>query len=333
MGLPELRSRLSELHCAKGQDIMVTSGGNNAFTNVAFSLIKPGDTAILVAPYYFSHKAALILAGATVVTVGYHPLSKQPDVEDLRRALLLPSVRCCVITTPNNPSGVVYTSATLGAISEACAEKGVFMVVDEAYDGFKYETSQPCPNIDGSMHAIRIGTFSKKFGMAGWRVGYICHPEILTPLLVKVQDAITTHPSMISQDLALSTLKLPWISDWVAERVHGLRVPREAAWEAVADSGATKTTGAYFFLVPLPSAWQSSEMDAITVLAERYQVLVAPGSAFGAPGHFRLSYGSHSDEVFSAAAQRLRLGLAYLSAASPPKPPVITEGSLHLAVF
>ncbi len=121
--------------------------------------------------------------------------------------------------------------------------------------------------------------------------------------------------------MALAALRLTrrggLLEGWVDKKVRALKVNREAMWSAVESAGAVRTLGAYFFLVPLPAVWKAHENAALAVLAERFRVLVTPGSAFGASGYFRVTYGSLGDEECADASERLRNGLAFLESSSP----------------
>ena len=131
-------------------------------------------------------------------------------------------------------------------------------------------------------------------------------------------------------------------SHWVARQVSELEPCREVLWGAVEQTGAVRTDGAFYFLVPLPPAWRvfdsgdsssssSSlgrcrkaeravmlEAAALKVLGERFKVVVTPGSAFGCTGFFRASYGSLPNDQLAVAAQRLNDGLAWLAQNNPP---------------
>ena len=323
LGTPPLLDAIREAHNLHAdQGIVVTAGANQAMVNIALLLMDPGDSAILIAPYYFSHRAAVDLAGGRSVISGFCPDTLQPDIESVRQAVESSrasgsSVKMVVLTTPNNPSGVVTEQTKMQAIEKFCASEGIWLVVDEAYADFIYGSCSRHVEPQ-SLNTIRLRTFSKNFGMAGWRCGYAIFPSSLSTWMVRVQDAILSHAAIVSQDLALHCLQVG--SGWVREQVQGLTPCREALWNAVEGTGAVKGSGAYYFLVPLPEAWRQStatEDAAFRVLAEQHGIIVTPGRVFGAPGTFRATYGSLHDEACFEAAARLHEALSLLGRSDP----------------
>jgi aspartate/methionine/tyrosine aminotransferase len=149
---------------------------------------------------------------------------------------------------------------------------------------------------------------------------------VLTPVLLKIQDAIPTHPAIASQLIALQAIQITShggaCSGWIEENVYKLKKCRDVIFDAVEATGAIRSYGAIYYFVPLPVQWrnQTSEVEAMRILAEKFQVLLTPGRAFGAPGYFRVSYGSQPDDVCFEAAGRLKCGLSFLAEREPTVP-------------
>ena len=153
-GLPELRKAFEEkLRAENGIDapferrIFVTVGANQAFLNAVLAICDPGDEVILLAPYYFNHEMAVILASAVPVPV---PVDErlQPDLPAITAAIT-GRTRAIVTVSPNNPTGAVYPRETLAAIHQLCAERGIYHVSDEAYEYFTYDGARhfsPAPS-------------------------------------------------------------------------------------------------------------------------------------------------------------------------------------------
>ena len=158
-----------------------------------------------------------------------------------------------------------------------------------------------------------IFSFSKSFGMPGWRVGFVLVPKSLTPSFRKVQDAHPTHAAIASQVLAKQCLEVNALSmtstgkSWVQHKVDSLASVREAVWGIVARLGTVLTTGAFYFLIPLPSC--VSEDEAIQLFVDCSSILLMHGRAFGAPGYLRLSYGSIPPDRVLSACDKLSRGV------------------------
>jgi aspartate/methionine/tyrosine aminotransferase len=159
-------------------------------------------------------------------------------------------------------------------------------------------------------NVISIHSFSKSYGLAGWRVGYLSYPHVLHEAMLKVQDTLPTHTCRASQRLALAAMS-DLGPEWVRERVHELRLPRALLWDAAAPffeaTGvrASQPRGAFYYLLPLPEGMDDE--DAVALLATKHRLLTLPGSAFGCPGVLRLSYGTLTEpREAEAAAARLK---------------------------
>merc|ERR1712100_317462 len=107
-----------------------------------------------------------------------------------------------------------------------CSRHGAFLAVDNTYENFTYEDEGHPPHscIHGD-HIVNIFSFSKAYGMMGWRIGYLAYPPSLHDELMKVQDTIAICPGVANQKAALVALSSG--SSWVRERVHGLSANRK----------------------------------------------------------------------------------------------------------
>lgn len=327
LGLPELRERLAlrlesrGLKCMPrdGMTLAVTSGANQAFTNIALNLCDQGDNAVLLTPYYFSHKLALQLAGVNVFLSTFDKQTHKPDFEELSKLLEETRPKLLVMTTPSNPSGAVFELDELQRISSLCKRHGTWLVADQVYHEFLYDGAQhvfPCSTALNYDRIIHIFSLSKAFGMPGWRVGYAVFPSVLTDDFRKIQDTNPTHATILSQKLALECLNVDESLrgseglGFVEKEVRGLDAVREALWTVLAPLGTVRTQGAFYFLVPVPSG--VTEEEAVDILASRFGVLLMLGSPFGAPQHLRLSYGGLPPENALGAVQRLKDGFQAL---------------------
>lgn len=338
-GTDELRDALRSKHNIGGDnEVMVTAGANQAFMNAVLAVTDPGDSVVLLAPYYFSHLAAVQLAGARGIVTKHDPATWQPHVESLAEILssapAKERIRAVVLTTPGNPTGCICDPINMRRVEELCAAAGVWLITDETYQDFVFEgTGHTEPRTDafeGSPSGvIRIFSMSKALGMPGWRVGYMIYPKDLDESMGKINDCIPTHASIASQKLAHHMLSCSSSSSsspsglavygrtWVNAQVKNLEACRRWVWDAVHAAGTVKTTGAFYFFVPFPPPFDSAEMEerALEILATDFRVVATPGTAFGVPGHARISYGSLSDGDCKEAAARLRAGLEHLAVA------------------
>ena len=153
---------------------MVTTGANQAFTNLVLTLLDAGDTAMLFKPYYFNHMMALQMCGGGApsreIIFGDTDDSLLPDLNKLEemlraRAVGGKPVRLVVFTTPNNPTGMILPREKLERMSALCQTYGAWLCIDNTYEEFvhgkhSHETIE-------APHVLNIFSFSKAYGMMG----------------------------------------------------------------------------------------------------------------------------------------------------------------------
>ncbi|XP_024181715.1 aromatic aminotransferase ISS1 isoform X2 [Rosa chinensis] len=296
--------------------VMVTAGANQAFVNLVLTLCDAGDSVVMFAPYYFNAYMSFQMTGVTNILVGPgQPDTLYPDADWLEKTLseTKPTPKLVTVVNPGNPSGTYIPEPLLKRISDICREAGSWLVVDNTYEYFMYDDlKHSC--VEGN-HIVNIFSFSKAYGMMGWRVGYIAYPsevEGFGTQLLKVQDNIPICASILSQHLALCSLEMG--PEWVVERVKGLVKNREIVLEALSPLGKQSVKGgegAIYLWAKLPDKYVN-DSEIVHWLAHRHGVVVIPGSACGCPGNLRISFGGLLEDDCKAAAERLRRGLEEL---------------------
>lgn len=276
-----------------GSELQLTVGASQAFLSALLAVTDPGDRVLLVEPWYFDHEYAIRFGGlvrdSAAMTAGPRGWEFPMD-EILGR---LPGARCLVLVDPGNPTGAVLTQSEFDVLVEACSRSGTFLFIDETYERFRFAPGprHPWSSGAGRRHVITFGSFSKTFGMPGWRLGYLFGDAGILGHALKVQDSAVICPPSPSQILLERALE---ISGWVEERAAGLRTRLDACRSAVLSSGAlgwVEPGGGFFAMVRLPSGMASRE--AAGALLAGHGIAAVPGSAFGPAGEgfLRLSFG------------------------------------------
>lgn len=319
-GLPELRDALlkklrdeNKLHKSS---VMVTAGANQAFVNIVLALCDAGDSVVMFSPYYFNSYMSFQMTGVTNILVGPgDPKTLHPDADWLEKTLLhtKPTPKLVTVVNPGNPSGTYIPEPLLKRISDICKKAGCWLSIDNTYEYFMYDgRKHVCIEDD---HIVNIFSFSKAYGMMGWRVGYIAFPsgvDGLAAQLLKVQDNIPICASIISQRLALHSLELG--PDWVTDRVKDLVKNREVLLDALSPLGNDSVKGgegAIYLWAKLPDQYHD-EFEVVRWLAKKHRVVLIPGSSSGCPGYVRISFGGLVDDQCRLAAERLKRGLEQL---------------------
>jgi aspartate/methionine/tyrosine aminotransferase len=321
-GLPELLHAIARklradngIDPARGSTLMVTAGANMAFVHALLATTVPGDEVMLLSPFYFNHEMAIEMAGCRVVAV---PTDEryQPDIEAIERAVT-PRTRAIVTVTPNNPTGAVYSEASLRAVNTLCRDRGLYHVSDEPYEYFTYGSARhvsPGAFPGAAAHTISLYSLSKAYGLAGWRVGYMVYPEHLAAAMMKSQDTILICPPIASQRAALAALAIgrAYCTPFVTE----LADVRDLVVSRLSDLGSLVSVDAAdgAFYCWLKVATPMSPMALAERLIREHKVAVIPGPAFGmAEGcTFRLAYGALRKETVAEGVGRLVTGLRAL---------------------
>jgi aspartate/methionine/tyrosine aminotransferase len=324
-GIPDLLAALTAKLAAENgiilgteNRLMVTAGGNQAFMNAVLALADPGDEFILPTPYYFNQEMAVTMANGRPVLVPTDA-DNQLDLDALRTAIT-PRTRAIVTVSPNNPTGAVYPEATLRAVNQLCAERGLYHISDEAYEHFTYDGAAhfSAASIPGAAaHTISLFSLSKSHGFASWRVGWMVFPAALEPALRKIQDTLLICPPVVSQHAAVGALEAG--AGWVRTQRRVIEASREIvrrelnALVAEGHCVVPPAAGAFYFLVRVRSTLTALEMAER--LIREHGVAVIPGNAFGLNTgcHLRVAYGALAPETAREGIGRLVMGIRSLA--------------------
>ncbi|MBN2318253.1 MAG: pyridoxal phosphate-dependent aminotransferase [Acidobacteria bacterium] len=319
-GTPELRRGLEKklrdengIEPGRGSRIFVTAGANMGFMNAVYAVADPGDEIIILKPYYFNHEMAVCMANARPVAVETDD-NYQPDLETIEKAMTV-RTRAVVTISPNNPTGAVYDESILRALNALCRERGVYHIHDEAYEYFTYDGAEHFSpgSIEGSSeHTISLFSFSKAYGFAGWRIGYMVLPELLFLPVQKAQDTILICPSLISQAAAAGALEAgaAYCAPYVREMAEVRRLVLGELDRIGNVCTIPPSRGAFYFLLHLDTSMDP--MDLVSQLVKEYGVAAIPGTTFGMERgcYLRISYGALEKETVARGIGRLIKGIS-----------------------
>tara|TARA_B100000809_G_scaffold99440_2_gene98025 strand:- start:1687 stop:2898 length:1212 start_codon:yes stop_codon:yes gene_type:complete len=319
-GIPELQQALrvklaaeNSIHIDDDEQVLfVTAGSNMAFYHVLLSICDPGDEVIIMSPFYFNHEMAIGMANARAVVV---PSDERYGLQlDAIEAAITDRTRMVVTISPNNPAGVVYDPEALRRVNELCRERGIYHVNDEAYEYFIYADARhlsPGSLADSAGHTISLFSFSKSYGLANWRVGYMVAPRPLMQALQKSQDTILICPPVISQFVAVGALRAG--PGYCRAYVEGIDAVRQMCLQRLQELAphcvVPEANGAFYLLARLHTPLSS--MAVVEQLVREHQVAVIPGSGFGLNDacYLRIAYGALEADTVEDGMDRLVRGL------------------------
>ncbi len=297
-GEPELLEAIAADHYRKtGQQIdtdccTVCAGAQNALFAVLACLLEQGDEVVVPEPYYSTYPATLTAMGAKMVTVATLPEDDfQLDPARLE-ASLTPATRVVVINSPNNPTGAVYGQDTLEAVADLCRCRDLWLVSDEVYADFCFDTEHVSPASlpDMQDRCITISSLSKSHRMPGWRVGWAVSPLPLAQRLIELNLCMLYGLPGFIQDAAVEALV--HCDSMSSEISNTYRARRDLVCERLQNLAGVRIhrpQGGMFLMLDIRSLGIDTTEFAMGLL-ERYRVAVLPADGFGASasGHLRL---------------------------------------------
>ncbi|WP_026455503.1 aminotransferase class I/II-fold pyridoxal phosphate-dependent enzyme [Saccharomonospora iraqiensis] len=182
LGIPELREAVAGHYVESygldvaPDDVIVTTGSSGGFLLAFLAAFDVGSRVAMARPGYPAYRNLLAALGCEVVEFDTDASTRfQPTVAHLDRLGDLDGV---VVASPGNPTGTVLPPEELAALAHWCADRGVQLISDEIYHGISYGATTACA-WSSSREAVVLGSFSKYFGMTGWRLGWMLTPRRL----------------------------------------------------------------------------------------------------------------------------------------------------------
>lgn len=286
LGIPALRQAVTARLTARGSGgvVVMTAGANHAIFLALSALVRPADRVVLPAPYFLNHAMAIDAVGARKVM-------PSTAVDEIVRAIQETRPRAVLICNPSNPTGQVLREDALRQIADAARAVNTWILADEVYADFDGGTPIPPASAFAPERTLSFGSFSKSFGMTGWRLGWVQAPEAMIPPLACLQDLSLICAPHAAQILGLAALELA--PDWPRRFHHDLAARREAVLRGLGGLPEVSVgEGAFFAWLRLPGIEDAEA--AAPRLMEQAGICLTPGGSFGAPSWFRLSYGSRS---------------------------------------
>ncbi len=292
--------------------IVVSTGAKQSLSNIASSLINPGDEVILPCPYWVSYSDIIKLNGGIPIEIKTSISSDfKMTSEDLKKAITS-KTKMLWFSSPCNPSGSVYSHSELKEISKVLMDHPeIYVVSDEIYEHINFSGGHSSLATFGDMYdrTITVNGVSKAFAMTGWRIGYIGGPEWVARACNKMQGQVTSGANCIAQRAVITALqenpsKIQYMVDEFKER-------RDLILNLLKDIDGfkcNKPEGA-FYVFPDVSHYFGKTINGVTInnatemsmfLLEKGLVATVTGDAFGDPNCIRISYAASIDQLTEA---------------------------------
>ena len=293
------------------KQVLVSSGGKQSFFNLAQALLNPGDEVIIPAPYWVSYPDMVLLADGVPVIIETTQAQNFKITPAQLRAAITDKTRLLVINSPSNPTGVAYSADELKALGEVLREfPHVLVATDDMYEHILWQKGEfvniLMVNPDLYPRTIVLNGVSKAYSMTGWRIGYAAGPADLIEAMCIVQSQSTSNPTSISQVAAEQALNgdQGFIDTMMIEfkKRHDYVV---AELNTIDGIECLPTDGTFYVFPNVEKLL--ARLDGINddlafaeYLIEHAGVALVPGSAFGCPGHIRISIATSMSNLQNA---------------------------------
>jgi aspartate/methionine/tyrosine aminotransferase len=312
-GITELRQAISDYYRSdygldiSPQRIMVTPGASGALLLVAALLINPGDRMLMADPGYpcNRHFLRLVEGFAELVPVG--PEHRYQLTADRAEMGWGDRTIGAMVASPANPTGEILSAAELAALYDFVASRNGWLVVDEIYHGLDYD-QKASSILAHTDQAFVINSFSKYFGMTGWRLGWLVAPEEAVAEMEKLAQNLFISMSTPAQHAALACFR-PGTRAILDERRDIFRQRRDFLLPELRRLGfkIPNTPAGGLYLYADASAFTSNSQQFAIELLEQHGIALTPGLDFGsfrASEHVRFAY-TTGMEALEKAVERL----------------------------
>lgn len=319
-GDPDFRRAVAE-SCARrfglayeAKHIFPTTGAAGALAHALRAVVTPGQKVLTFAPYFSEYGPYVAGLDAVLEIVPADTETFQPNFDKLEQ-MLDETVAAVLINTPNNPSGVAYSCASMQRLGDILRAKSaafgheIFLISDEPYREIRYagaEHPYPAAYYDNTLTCY---SFSKSMSLPGERIGYVAvNPkaegaDILVDMMAQISRGIGHNcpPSLIQQAVAQC---IDCTSDLSVYETN-----MNLLYNKLVELGFTvvKPGGTFYIF---PKCLESDSM-AFCEKAKEFDLLLVPGDGFGVPGYFRMAYCIDTEKVQRSLAALEKLAAAY----------------------
>ena len=274
-------------------NILMTVGAASGMNVILKTVLDPGDEVIVFAPYFMEYGAYVRNYDGVLVTVSPDTSSFQPNISELKEKITR-RTKAVIINTPNNPTGVVYSSETLEQIAAVMKAKeeeyrtSIVLISDEPYRELAYDGVE-VPYVTPFYHnTVVCYSYSKSLSLPGERIGYLVIPD-------ELEDSKAVIAAATIANRVLGCVNAPSLMQRVIMRCIDEKVNVEAydrnrnlLYNGLTGFGfeCIRPEGAFYLFVKSPEA----DDRAFSEVCKKHRLLVVPGTSFACPGYVRISY-------------------------------------------
>ena len=292
--------------------IVVSTGAKQSIANVIQALIKPGEEVILLAPFWVSYSAIVLMADGipkileSNISNDFKVTAKQINDSISEKTKMV------IINSPNNPSGSVYNKDELNEIASVLKKHpDIFILSDEIYEHINYGSAHVSfASIEGMYErTITVNGIAKAFAMTGWRIGYLGAPAWIAKACTKLQGQVTSGANCIAQRATIEAItQSPNKINYMVQEFEQRKDLIIKLLSKIKGFQLNNPDGA-FYIFPDISYYFGRKIGDLTIknasdfamlILEKAHVATVTGDAFGSPKNIRISYAASKENIILA---------------------------------
>lgn len=309
--------RDNELSYAADQ-ILVSVGAKHTLFNACMGILSAGDEAIIPAPYWVSYPDMVRVAEGEPVIIETGIEDGFKVTPEKLRAAITAKTRLLFLNSPSNPTGSCYTRQELAELGEVLLQHPEIVVLaDDIYEHIHWAEEPFCSIVTACPalydQVVTINGVSKCYAMTGWRVGYAGGPREVIKAMKTIQSQITSNPCSVSQVAAAAALDGD--QQCMADMLRAYKARSDyivAALNDIPGFECREGEGAFYAFPKVTGAMANkgleTDADLVKLVLESGDIVMVPGTPFGAPGYVRLSFACSIEEL-KKAIDRIRAAL------------------------
>ncbi len=322
-GLPDLKQAIIDKFQRENSlayepdQITVSSGAKHGLYNLFQAYLNPGDEIIVPAPYWVSYPDMAKLAGAEAVIIPTDMRQAFKIAPEQLHQAISDKTRMLILNSPANPTGACYSENELAALAEVLGKfPDVLVVTDDIYEHILWgrEKFINIVNVCPQLHArtVVVNGVSKAYSMTGWRIGYAGGPALIIKGINKIQSQSTSNATSIAQAAAMAALNGD--QTYIRESTNIFKQRHDFVRDKLNNMPGVscRASDGTFYIFPdmndviKQSKHIDNDIDLAAFFLDQAEVALIPGSAFGAPGHMRISFATGMENLEQSMDRMLR---------------------------
>jgi len=302
----------------EADQILVSVGAKHTLFNACMGILSAGDEAIIPAPYWVSYPDMVRVAEGEPVVIETGIEDGFKVTPEKLSAAITAKTRVLFLNSPSNPTGSCYTRQELAALGEVLLQHpNIVVLADDIYEHIHWADEPFCSIVTACPalydQVVTINGVSKCYAMTGWRVGYAGGPREVIKAMKTIQSQITSNPCSVSQVAAAAALDGD--QQCMADMLKAYKARSDyivAALNDIPGFECREGEGAFYAFPKVTEAMTAkgleTDADLVKLVLESGDVVMVPGTPFGAPGYVRLSFACSIEEL-QKAVERIRAAL------------------------